>query len=80
MERTKKEFEGKAKIDKDKPKLYAKAVKCNFAHIKFSHEDHQVFKCDKREKCFPLHWRLTKHMTLHAYRDKCKTLSLFQQR
>ena len=35
-------------------------------HIKSSHAQYELFKCDKCEKNFSLKWRLKKHMELHT--------------
>jgi hypothetical protein len=56
----------------------SKVIKCNLCeksfhrfadlemHIRSNHEKHQVFKCDQRDKCFVLNWRLRKHMKIHT--------------
>ena len=38
-------------------------------HIKYCHEEHQLFQCDICTKSFTLEWRLKKHSNLHTKND-----------
>ena len=80
LKMTKKEIKDKEekKEIRLESKNYPKEIKCKLCettfrrfsdleiHIRLSHENHHVFKCDQCDKCFVLNWRLKKHMKLHT--------------